>query len=251
MFLFKKIAPLFFFPVPLCLELLLLGLALLWFTRRQRAGKILVSGGTILLLICSTYYVPSLALRPLEEMYSPIADSPIGETPVPEVNATQTAKWVVVLSGREWPLRVLEGVRLYKAGPGRKLILSGGAVYDKKAAPDSQIMANAARIMGVEPRDIIQESASRDTKDQARFIKRLVGSDGFFLVTSAYHMPRSMALFRKQGLAPIAAPSDYLGRDISDLAPPEFFPASQPLHLMETALHEYLGLAWARLRGEI
>ena len=43
MFLFKKIIPLFFFPVPLCLELLLAGLALLWFTRRQRAGKILVS----------------------------------------------------------------------------------------------------------------------------------------------------------------------------------------------------------------
>jgi uncharacterized SAM-binding protein YcdF (DUF218 family) len=66
MFLFKKIVPQFLFPVPLVLELLLLGLALLWFTRRQRAGRVLVSAGTGLLLIFSNAFVSHLLLRPLE-----------------------------------------------------------------------------------------------------------------------------------------------------------------------------------------
>ena len=138
MFLFKKIVPLFFFPVPLCLELLLVGLALLWFTRRQRAGKILVSAGAGLLLILSYAFVPDLLLRPLEQKYPPVADLAAGQA---GPNAAQAGKYIVVLGGghtsdpklpvtsqisAESLYRVLEGVRLYKAGPGRKLILSGG-----------------------------------------------------------------------------------------------------------------------------
>ena len=43
MFLFKKIVAPFFFPLSICLEILFLGLFLLWFTRRQKTGKIIVS----------------------------------------------------------------------------------------------------------------------------------------------------------------------------------------------------------------
>ncbi len=48
MFLFKKLLAPFFFPLPLCLAFLGLGLMLLWFTRRQRAGRTLVTLGTLL-----------------------------------------------------------------------------------------------------------------------------------------------------------------------------------------------------------
>lgn len=257
MFLFKKIVPLFFSPVPLCLELLLLGLALLWFTRRQRAGKILVSVGAGLLLIFSYAFIPDLVLRPLEQKYPPVLD-PAG------LNVAQAVKYIVVLGGGHIPdpklpvtshimaeslYRVLEGVRLYKAGPGRKLILSGGGGFDP--VPESETMSRLALIMGVNPQDIILESTSRDTEEQAHLIKPMVGRDKFFLVTSASHLPRAMALFQKQGLTPLAAPAGHLVRQSRHWSPDIFFPSSESLCRLEIALHEYLGLAWARLRGVI
>ncbi|MDT5158330.1 MAG: hypothetical protein QOH51_2687, partial [Acidobacteriota bacterium] len=51
MFLFKKIVAPFLMPVPFCVALLLIGLLLLWFTRRQRAGKLFVTAGTLLLTL--------------------------------------------------------------------------------------------------------------------------------------------------------------------------------------------------------
>jgi uncharacterized SAM-binding protein YcdF (DUF218 family) len=264
MFLFKKIVAPFFFPLPLCLELLLLGLVLLWCTRRQKAGKILVSVGTGLLLIFSYPFVSSLVLRPLEQRYPPAPDLAAGPTTAPGQIEAQAGKWIVVLSGGttndpELPVtsqigseslfRVLEGVRLYRAGPGRKLILSGGAVFDP--VPEAQVMARVALIMGVDRRDIILESTSRDTEEQARLLKPMVGREPFFLVTSAAHQPRSMAMFHKLGLEPVAAPAGHLVRQSRHWSPVNFFPASGALHAAETAFYEYLGLAWARLRGAI
>lgn len=261
MFLFKKIVPLFFFPVPLCLELLLVGLALLWFTRRQRAGKILVSAGAGLLLILSYSFVPDLLLRPLEWEYPPVSDLTAGHA---GPNAAQAGKYIVVLGGghtsdpnlpvtsqiaTESLYRVLEGVRLYKAGLGRKLILSGGGGFDP--VPESQSMSRIALIMGVNPQDIILESTSLDTEEEARLIKPMVGREKFFLVTSAFHLPRAMAMFQKQGLAPEAAPVGHLVLQAPQWSPDDFFPGSEGLHRLEVALREYLGLAWARLRGVI
>lgn len=261
MFLFKKIALLFFFPVPFCLELLLLGLVLLWFTRRQRAGKILVSLGTALLLICGYPFVPDLVLGPLEQRYPPVLDLAAG-TPGPA--GPQAGKYIVVLSGGhtsdpqlpvtsqlrpESLVRLLEGVRLYKAAPGRKLLLSGGGVYDP--VPEAQVMARVAQIMGVDPRDIVLESASRDTEEQARLIKPMVGREKFFLVTSASHLPRALAMFQKQGMSPEPAPAGHLVHQSPRMTPYDLFPASGGLYKVEIALHEYLGLAWARLRGVI
>ncbi len=251
----------FLAPVPLCLELLLIGLGLLWFTRRQKAGKILVSAGAGLLLLLSYSFFPNLALRPLEWKYPPVANPAAGPGRPGEAGA---GSYIVVLGGgirsdKNLPVasqigsstlcRVLEGVRLYRAKPGRKLILSGGRLFSRLS--EAQVMGRAALLMGVNPHDIIEESASRDTKDQARLLKPLLERERFFLVTSAFHMPRAMSLFRKQGLEPVPAPTDQQVSQMSKWAPPDFFPSSSALLKWELAEHEYLGLAWARLRGEI
>jgi len=60
-----------------------------------------------------------------------------------------------------------------------------------------------------------------------------------------------MALFRKRGLQPIPAPADFPAREPQGFDPSRFFPGAGGLGQVETALHEYLGLAWAWLRGEI
>ena len=74
-------------------------------------------------------------------------------------------------------------------------------------------MAAVAREMGIPERDIILETKSRDTKDEAMFIKPIVGNEPFVLVTTASHIPRSMALFKKLGMDPIPSPVGHRVRD--------------------------------------
>jgi uncharacterized SAM-binding protein YcdF (DUF218 family) len=60
-----------------------------------------------------------------------------------------------------------------------------------------------------------------------------------------------MAMFHKLGLEPVAAPAGHLVRQTPPGSPGSFFPASAALQAAKIAVYEYLGLAWARLRGVI
>ena len=72
----------------------------------------------------------------------------------------------------------------------------------------------------------------------------------FALVTSASHMSRSMALFRKQGLNPIAAPTEHIVKYHQRRDPRYYLPSSGSMVVINRAIHEYLGRAWAWLRGQ-
>ena len=81
-------------------------------------------------------------------------------------------------------------------------------------------------------------------------LRPLIGGASFLLVTSAAHMRRSMALCRKQGLAPIAAPTDFIVHrthwSLVDLVP-----EADGFEHADHALHEWIGLLWSRLRGTL
>ena len=81
--------------------------------------------------------------------------------------------------------------------------------------------------------------------------KKIVGDNKFILVTTASHMPRSMALFKKLGMQPIPAPTDHAMKRRQGIHPGVFFPNSGKIRNAELVFHEYLGLAWAKLRGQI
>ena len=87
MFLLKKILTPFFLPVAFCIEILLLGTILLWFTRWQKTGKVIVAIGLIVLTGMSYGPISDALLRPLEYKYPPLLKSD---------HLTQV-KWVVVL----------------------------------------------------------------------------------------------------------------------------------------------------------
>jgi len=254
MLLFKKIVALFFFPLSICLEILLLGLFYLWFTQRQKAGKILVSIGVILLATISYGAVSGIFLRSLESKYVPITDT----------SAFQDVKWVVVLGGGHFTdpklpitdqlsaasiVRLIEGIRLHNKLSNSKLLLSGGSVFSSTS--EANIMAKMAMVLGIEEKELVLESESKDTKDQARFIKNIIGNSRFILVTSASHMARSMALFQSRGMNPIPAPTGYQVKKIQKINPSMFFPSAKGIDKMERVVYEYLGIAWARLRGQI
>jgi uncharacterized SAM-binding protein YcdF (DUF218 family) len=251
MFFLKKIFSRFFFPLPLSLEFLLVGLLLLWFTRRQRAGKALVTFGVVLLVGLSNSFTSNALLRPLEHRYPPLIIVHAGA-------GAPFVKYIAVLGGfanddPDVPItshispdlmaRLIEGVFLQREVSGSKLILSG----DNDSAEG---MAKMAEALGVRAEDILRLSEPRDTEEESQQIAPIVGPQPFILVTSASHMPRAMGFFRKRGLQPIAAPTDYLApryRGESN----DLFPDGYNLFKSQVAFYEYLGLAWETLRGKI
>ncbi|MDP3183478.1 MAG: envelope biogenesis factor ElyC [Desulfobaccales bacterium] len=251
-----------FFPVSLCLEILILGLFLLWFTKKQRAGKLVVTIGTIILLLASNAYLTDMMLIPLEQKYPAMVDNKFMESLI-QSNKSSPIK-IVMLGGGctidpQLPItsqigetsltRVLEAVRLYKELPGSKLIFSGGNGVGEIS--EAEILAKIVPIMGVNHQDVILETESINTEDEARLLKPMLRKEKFILVTSASHMPRAMALFQKKGMNPIPAPAGHLvkGRELAEWTFP--FPGASDLYKVERAFYEYLGLAWAWLTGKI
>ena len=261
MFILKKIISSFFMPLSLGLLISLIGVFLLWFTKRQRAGKIFATAGLFLLLLFSYSVISNQLLKPLESKYAP---DPVQLLHDFKSDDKRSVKFIVVLGGGltsdpEIPIttqlgedsltRLIEGIRLYRKFPATKLILSGGSVFDP--VPDAKVMADLAKEIGVNENDIILESKSQDTIDEATLIKTIVNNDQFFLVTSASHMPRSMALFQKLGMNPIPAPTGHEVKDNKHFNPYSFFPGAGNIINSEKAVHEYLGIVWAKLRGQV
>jgi uncharacterized SAM-binding protein YcdF (DUF218 family) len=254
MFLLKKIISLFFFPLPIALVLLWSGGLLLWFTRRQKTGKLLVTAGTLILTIISCGVFSKWLPEMLIQQYPPALET--GLRPGAPI------RWVVVLSGGHAPQagippnrqlfsvtlqRLVEGIRLYKSFPGSKLLVSGGSASGK--TPNAETMAATALELGVPPADLVVENKSRDTEEQAVLVQQIIGAAPFILVTSAVHLPRSMGLFKKVGLKPIPAPADYRGREKEDFPGGHLWPTAGNLYQVNKAWHEILGIWWASWRG--
>ncbi len=262
MFILKKIISAFLNPLPFSLIFSFLGLYFLWFTNKQKAGKIIVSVGLVILTLFSYPVVTDVLLRPLERKYDTFEIE--SSSVVSETVDKPVIKFVVVLGGGHTsdpalPLlsqmnthpvvRLMEGIRIYRKFPGSRLLLSGGGAFD--SVSEAEVMARVTREMGIPDRDIILESKSKDTRDEALFIKPMVGNEPFVLVTTASHIPRSMALFKKLDMNPIASPVGHIVKDGQRLSHYSFFPSPGNLRNAEMAIHEYIGMTWAKLRGQI
>lgn len=254
MFLVKKFAGLLLSPLTVCIVLLVSGLFLLLFTKRQKTGKFIVTLGVAFLLFMSYDALPNRALGTLEHKYQPLK----------EIESISDVKWIVVLGGGHISdpnlpaasrlsgdslIRTVEGVTIHKRLPKSRIIISGGNIFD--SAPESKSMSDFAIMLGIDKNSIHEEPVGLDTEDQAKLIKKIVGKDKFILVTSAYHMPRSIAIFQKQGMQPIPAPAGHRVKNKQTIDPFMFFPDSGGIEKMEVAVHEYLGLVWAKLTGLI
>lgn len=263
-FLLKKIVARFLFPLPLSLAMLVSGILLLWFTRKHRAGRILVTSGTVLLLLLSYSFCSEYLLDGLEERYTPVSH-PVGGADMPAYNDS-FVKWIVVLGGGheadlKIPLssrlsyatlvRLIEAIHLYRTFPSCKIILSGGGF--NSPVTDAELMAQVAQMLGVPEKDLVLEAESWDTEDEARLIKPLVGTDPFFLVTSASHMWRSMYLFQNEGMHPVPAPTDYLVKDeeVDFMRYDRLFPQPMELEKATRAWYEYMGLGWVKVKETI
>lgn len=204
-------------------------------------------GALLVLSIISTGWLPCYLTQTLEHHYPVVT------------KADKTIPWVVVLSGGQAQVdnlpandllyaasikRLVEGVRLLNQLPKAKLLLSGGA-YDNEPAEATHLQ-QLAFWFAIPQQRIVLEGRSINTADQAREVKAIVGENPFYLVTSAIHMPRSMALFQQAGLHPIAAPTDFTLFWYDERWAKRIVPNTYNLFYFTIAMHEVLGQAWAK-----
>jgi len=125
-------------------------------------------------------------------------------------------------------------------------VFSGGIVLDYGQEPEAVTAGRLFADLGLPAERLIPETRSRNTWQNAQETAKL-GYQQVLLVTSAYHMRRSVFCFERNGMTVIPAPTDYKcnrGRGYDFFS---FMPAMGSLNLSWLALHEYVGLFCYRL----
>lgn len=254
MFIASKLTP--FLTQPLAWVALLLLVTLLCIQRRPQWALRLGSFTLALLLVLGWEPLPDALLRSLEQQYPPIAREQV---------AAQTVG-VVVLGGAlesayVWSVpgqsalndaaeRMTEALALLRQHPRLQLLFTGG---EGELLGSDLPEAERARIFfagqGLKPENILFEAASRTTYENAVLSQQLAGVDSqqpWLLLTSAMHMPRAMATFRKAGWNVAAYPVDFRA---GASTPWTQYTMDQGVKKWRLALHEIIGLLAYRLSG--
>jgi uncharacterized SAM-binding protein YcdF (DUF218 family) len=240
-------------PSGLLLIMLLTGAALL-FTRHQKAARRLVLASAALLLVGGLLPLGTWLMLPLEGRFARADLSGRDIDGIVVLGGVEDAR---VAMGRgthalnEAAERLTETATLARRYPKAKIVFTSGAT-EILTAPT--IGADAAALVlrdfGVEGRLILERKA-RNTWENAVYAKALVQpqpGERWLLVTSAWHMPRAMGVFRKAGFLVEPWPVDYRTAGPWD-AVRLFDAPSDGLRRLEAALHEWVGLLAYRLLG--
>ncbi|MDY6783553.1 MAG: YdcF family protein [Cyanobacteriota bacterium] len=260
MFVFlSKLLPIFVYPLGLTCVLLAIALILLWFRPRWTAFPVAIA--LLVLLLSSNGWTTNALVRSLETQNLPPAS-------LPQADA------IVLLGGSLRPIspprttvevseqgdRVLYAAYLYKQKKAPYIIASGGRVQWRGGGPSEALdMADLLTEIGV-PRDaILLEPDSLNTYQNAVNTRKILQQRDFkriLLVTSALHMPRSLAIFKKQGINAIPAPTDFLVTKLllDETSSGEGFllnllPEVDRTQRFTKALKEYIGFVIYRLKG--
>lgn len=150
--------------------------------------------------------------------------------------------------------RFVEAAALALRHPEARVLVSGGTgALILKGEGDGETAPRLLEALGVERGRLLLDNEARNTQENALFSKRLADpkpGETWVLVTSAFHMPRSVGLFRKAGFAVVPWPTDYRTSGIEGpgFAQDNAFDSMQNTAI---AIREWVGLAAYRLTGRI
>jgi uncharacterized SAM-binding protein YcdF (DUF218 family) len=252
---------LWFLLQPSTLIALLIGYgAILIWTGWARWGRRFVTIGAFLLLLAGLSPLGNALILPLENRF-PRAD--LDDPPAPtgfivlggaEDRLVSTARQVPALN--ESAERLVEAAMLARRFPEAKVAFSGGnAGIFYQSGTEAKGAESLLAALGVSEDRLILEDESRDTYENAKFLKARLIKDGalgpgkrWLLITSAYHMARAIGAFRQAGFEVEAWPVDYRTRGEADLARP-FDKVSEGLRRVDVASREWAGLLAYWLTG--
>lgn len=236
--------PLFWLAVWWALALLLLDFS----ARCRRTALGLLWAGLVVLGLLGFTAVPDALLRPLENRYPPPQADAVGRHVGLIVLGGATGHPNVFLAHGQVSLgesaeRMSVPVGIMRQHPHLQLVFSGGEGRLLATGITEAELAHAFyQQQGVDMARVTLESGSRNTRENARQVAKLLGSrcqQPWLLVTSAWHMPRSMAEFQALGCNVTPYPVDFRTGHTTPLTE---YALVGSLQRWQTALHEWLGL---------
>jgi uncharacterized SAM-binding protein YcdF (DUF218 family) len=247
-FFLSKTLGLLLLPSNLLIGIGITGLILL-LTRFASLGRRLVAASVLLIAICGYSPLGYWLLYPLESRFPPWNDTKgapdgivvLGGAIEPDLSAAHN----VAVFGASVN-RMIAAAGLARRYPNARLIYSGGNanLLSSDAAKEADFAAAVFESLGFSKDHLIMERRSRNTQENAEFSKALASpksGERWLLVTSAFHMPRSIGVFRKAGFEVEPYPTDWRTRGRKDLL---VFSESfiRGLERVDIASREWIGL---------
>jgi len=246
-FLFKKFVGSAFMPLPVLFFLLLLTLIFLIKKQRNKA-IILQCFSLIFLALIANKYLAFELMAPTEQTYKQFdRNQSVGTIVVlgcGHINDGMLPQTAQLHSCSLY--RLAEAMRIYHLNPQSQIITTGYGGNEPFSNAD--LVRQVAISMGIPGNKIRAISHPRDTEEEAKAVRKLLGQKPFVLVTSASHMPRAMSIFEAEGMHPMAAPTGHMAKDPSRAFWWEQLPQANSVRLVERWWYETLGKIWFNLR---
>jgi uncharacterized SAM-binding protein YcdF (DUF218 family) len=254
MIVLSKLLPIAVYPIGLVIECIIAALVLLYF-RKLKAACTLLGLSLFILLFLSNSVVPGAMAKTLERKYLPVSEQAV------------KAEAIVVLGGSGRPKRfprnhvefneagerIIEGMRLYKAGAAPWVIPTGGGIdFILKGQKEALDLREVLLELGVPDSAILPQADSKNTYEDAVYVKKLMEDKkiprNIILVTSAMHMVRAVPIFKRAGFTVIPAPVDYLIED-GNISWFHLLPSATNLLLSSQVIKEWIGIAAYKMMG--
>ncbi len=230
-----------------------LGLVL-FVTRFRRTGIALIGVSMVLLVAGVFSPLGSLLLRPLEDRFPRPADDAPAPTGIivlgggldPDITAARGEVTLLPAGAR-----LTAGLALARRYPQAALVFTGGSGNFNEGLSEADVVERFWRDLGLPPGRARFERKSRDTWQNATFTRDMLQpkpGEHWLLVTSAWHMPRAIGIFRQVGFDITAYPVDYWTfGDRRDYA--AWHDGVKGLTRLDLAAHEWFGLLAYGIRG--
>ena len=251
----SKIVWFFLTPSTSLVTLAIVGLVLMR-TRFAPVGWWMTSAAAGLMLLAGLSPLAYWILLPLEERFAVFADD------------GRAIDGIVVLGGtfdtgptlahhqmalNETGERIVALGDLARRYPNARLVYcGGGSEFARDYTPEATMLEQTIGELGLAPERDTYERRSLNTEQNALYAKELAqpkAGERWLLVTSAFHMPRAVGVFRAAGFAVEAYPVDFRTAGSASLTTPFAF-VSQGLRLTDTATKEWIGLLSYYLTGK-
>ena len=251
-FTLSKIFRFFTLPSNLVVLVGIVGVVLL-FTRRKRLGQGMMIASLLTLAIAGWLPVGNWLIAGLEDRFpawdasrgAPYGIIVLGGAISPDVSQERGS--IALNESAERMTAVADLARRY---PAARIVFSGGSGKLGGGPAEADFVVPVFESFGIARERVTLEGKSRNTVENAQFTKEAVqpkAGERWLLVTSAYHMPRSVGAFRRAGFAVEAYPVDWRsGADDGS----SFSSLSAGLARTDTALREWVGLVAYWMTGQ-
>jgi uncharacterized SAM-binding protein YcdF (DUF218 family) len=231
--------------------------AILLATRFASLGRKLVIASVALLAICGFSPLGNWLLYPLETRFpswDPARGAPDGIVVLGgSIDADLSVAHDVPVFTRAAD-RVIAAAALARRYPNARIVFTGGSAnLLSNDAKEADYATAVFESLGVSRQRLTMERRSRNTQENAEFSKAMAApksGERWLLVTSAYHMPRSVGLFRKAGFAVEPYPVDWRAGGRADLLELRTL-SVDGLSLVDVGIREWIGLLAYRMTGKI